>query len=142
MRRFAWKQPDVSRIKDPAAGLSLVGLLRDPEETVRQAAFAAIEQMAGNLDDETAAGLVRNLHESPDEDVQTRVRQLLGLIPNAITPLCEMLTHPEVEAQTMAAAILEHLLDPRSADELIDAMASPAVCDIPRTDTQKARCDT
>ena len=92
----------LSRIKDPAAGLSLVGLLRDPEETVRQAAFAAIEQMAGNLDDETAAGLVRNLHESPDEDVRSRVRQLLGLIPNAITPLCEMLTHPEVEAQTTA----------------------------------------
>ena len=35
-------------------------------------------------DDETAAGLVRNLHESPDEDVRNRVRQLLGLIPNAI----------------------------------------------------------
>ena len=68
----------LSRIKDPAAGLSLVGLLRDPEETVRQAAFAALEQMAGNLDDETAAGLVRNLHESPDEDVRSRVRQLLG----------------------------------------------------------------
>lgn len=29
----------LSRIKDPAAGLSLVGLLRDSEETVRQAAF-------------------------------------------------------------------------------------------------------
>ena len=73
--------------------------------------------------------MVRNLHESPDEDVRNRVRQLLGLIPNAITPLCEMLTHPEVEAQTTAAMILEHLLDPRSADGLIDAMASPAVRD-------------
>lgn len=76
----------LSRIKDPAAGVALVELIRDPEETVRQAAFTALEQMAGNLDDDTAAGLVRNLHESPDEDVRHRVRQLLGVIPNAITP--------------------------------------------------------
>ena len=119
----------LSRIKDPAAGVSLVGLLRDSEETVRQAAFSALEQMAGNLDDETAAGLVRSLHESSDEDVRNRVRQLLGVIPNAITPLCEMLTHPEGEAQATAATILEHLLDPRSANGLIDAMSSPAVRD-------------
>ncbi|MDR4471095.1 MAG: hypothetical protein MRJ92_00080 [Nitrospira sp.] len=59
-----------------------------------------------------------------------RVRQLLGVIPNAITPLCDMLKHPDAEAQTTAATILEHLLDPRSADGLIDAMASPAVRDI------------
>lgn len=58
----------LSRIKDPAAGVALVTLIRDPEATVRQAAFAALEQMAGNLDDETAAGLVRTLHESPDEE--------------------------------------------------------------------------
>jgi HEAT repeat protein len=120
----------LSRIKDPAAGVALVALIRDPEETVRQAAFAALEQMAGNLDDDTAAGLVRNLHESPDADVRHRVRQLLGVIPNAITPLCEMLKHPDAEAQTTAATILEHLLDPRSADGLIDAMASPAVREI------------
>ncbi len=120
----------LARIKDPAAGVSLVGLLRDADETVRQAGFIALEQMAGVLNDATAAGLVRNLHESQDEDVRSRVRHLLGLIPNAITPLCEMLTHQDVEAQTTAATILEHLLDPRSADGLIDAMASPAVRDI------------
>ena len=120
----------LSRIKDPAAGVALVELIRDPEETVRQAAFTALEQMAGNLDDDTAAGLVRNLHESPDEDVRHRVRQLLGVIPNAITPLCDMLKHPDEDAQTTAATILEHLLDPRSADGLIDAMASPAVREI------------
>ncbi|MCC2640210.1 MAG: uncharacterized protein K0S45_623 [Nitrospira sp.] len=120
----------LSRVKDPAAGVSLVRLLRDANEAVRQAGFSALEQMAGVLNDETAASLVRNLHESPDEDVRNRVRQLLGVVPNAITPLCEMLTHPDAEAQTMAATILEHLLDPRSADGLIDAMASSAVRDI------------
>ena len=31
----------LSRIKDPAAGVALVELIRDPEETVRQAAFTA-----------------------------------------------------------------------------------------------------
>lgn len=41
-----------------------------------------------------------------------------------------MLKHPDAEAQATAATILEHLLDPRSADGLIDAMASPAVRDI------------
>ncbi len=45
---------------------------------------SALEQMAGNLDDETAGG-VGPIHESPDEDVRTQVRQLLGRDPNAIT---------------------------------------------------------
>ena len=45
-------------------------------------------------------------------------------------PLCDMLKHPDEDAQTTAATILEHLLDPRSADGLIDAMASPAVREI------------
>ena len=120
----------LSRIKDPAAGLSLVGLLRDPEETVRQAAFAAIEQMAGNLDDETAAGLVRNLHESPDEDVRSRVRQLLGLIPNAITPLCEMLTHPEPKRRHGRDDVSSICSIPVQWTRLIDAMGQPAVRDI------------
>ena len=52
------------------------------------------------------------------------------MIPNAIIPLCEMLTHPDAEAQTTAATILEHLLDPRSSNGLIDAMVQPAVRDI------------
>ena len=120
----------LARIKDPAAGMALVGSLKDSDEAVRKAGFAALEQMAGVLNGETAAGLVRQLYESQDEEVRTRVRRLLGVIPNAIAPLCEMLKHPEAEAQETAATILEHLLDPRSADGLIDAMASPAVRDI------------
>ncbi|MBX3236929.1 MAG: HEAT repeat domain-containing protein [Nitrospiraceae bacterium] len=120
----------LARIKDPAAGLPLVAALNDADETVRKAAFGALEQMAGVLDGETAAGLVRYLSDSPDEDVRARVRQLLGVIPNAIAPLCDMLKHPDAVVQEMAASILEHLLDPRSADGLIDAMTFPAVRDI------------
>ena len=67
----------LSRIKDPAAGLALVGLIRDPEETVRQAAFAALEQMAGNLDDETAAGSgAQSPRVRPTKMCGTGVRQL------------------------------------------------------------------
>jgi HEAT repeat protein len=120
----------LARIKDPAAGTALVGLLGSSDEAVRTAGFAALEQMAGILNDDTATGLVRSLYESDDEEVRGRVRRLLGMVPNAIAPLCEMLKHPEPEAQTTAAEILEHLLDPRSADGLIDAMASPAVRDV------------
>ncbi len=120
----------LARIKDPAAGVPLVGTLKDVDEAVRKAGFAALEQMAGILDGETAAGLVRYLSESPDEEVRARVRQLLGVIPNAIAPLCDMLKHSDPAVQEMAASILEHLLDPRSADGLIDAMTFPAVRDI------------
>ena len=52
-----------------------------------------------------------------------------GAHATALT-LALLATHPDAEAQTMAATILEHLLDPRSADGLIDAMASSAVRDI------------
>src|SRR6476620_8356905 len=56
--------------------------------------------------------------------------QLLGVIPNAIAPLCTMLAHEDPDAQIMAAKMLEHLLDPRSADAFINAMGQPAVREI------------
>jgi HEAT repeat protein len=114
-------------MKDPAAGVTLVRLLDDPEETVRQAGAAALEQMAGVLDADTAAALVQHLYTAQSDEVKQLVRRLLGVIPNAIAPLCDMLKHPDPEAQVTAATILEHLLDPRSADGFIEAMGSPAV---------------
>jgi len=41
-----------------------------------------------------------------------------------------MMKHPDPEAQMTAAAMLDHLLDPRSVDAFIDAMAQPAVRDM------------
>jgi len=120
----------LSRMKDPAAGVALVGLLKHPEETVRQAGVAALEQMAGVLDMETGSALVQHLYDTQDQDVRRMVTHLLGVIPNAIIPLCAMLKHSDPEAQMTAANILEHLLDPRSADAFIDAMGSPAIRDI------------
>ena len=120
----------LARMKDPAAGVPLVGLLNDPEEGVRRAGAAALEQMAGVLDEATAGALAQQLYASPNEEGKQLVRHLLGVVPNAIAPLCDMLKHPEPEAQLTAATILEHLLDPRSADGFIDAMSSPHVCDI------------
>lgn len=120
----------LARVKDPSAGVALVKLLEEGDVTVRQAAVMALEQMAGVLTAASAAGLVRILRESDDETVRKQVTHLLGVIPNAIAPLCEMLAHPEEDAQVTAATILEHLLDPRSADALIDAMGWPAVRDI------------
>ncbi len=120
----------LARVKDPQAGVALVGLLRDGDEAVRKAGASALEQMAGVLDADSASALVRLLYESKDEGTRRLVTQLLGVTPNAIAPLGEMLTHPDAEAQVTAAAILERLLDPRSADAFIDAMGSPAVRDI------------
>ncbi len=120
----------LARIKDPRAGVALVRLLRHEAEAVRRAGAAALEQMAGVVDAETASALVQQLYEVKDEETRALVTHLLGVIPNAIAPLGEMLKHPDEEAQVAAATILEHLLDPRSADALIDAMGSPAVRDI------------
>jgi HEAT repeat protein len=89
-----------------------------------------LEQMAGVVDAETASALVRLLCDAQAEETRKLVTHLLGVIPNAIAPLGEMLKHPDEEAQVTAATILEHLLDPRSAEALIDAMGSPAVRDI------------
>jgi HEAT repeat protein len=120
----------LARVNDPQAGVSLVGLLRDEDEAVRKAGASALEHMAGVLGEATAAALASLLYESNDEGIRLAASQLLGVIPNAIAPLCEMLTHQDPEAQIMAAKMLEHLLDPRSADSFITAMGQPAVCDI------------
>ena len=120
----------LARVNDPHAGVPLVGLLRDEDEAVRKAGATALEHMAGVLDEKTAAALASLLYESKDEEIRLAASQLLGVIPNAIAPLCEMLVHQDPEAQIMAAKMLEHLLDPRSADSFINAMGQPAVCDI------------
>lgn len=120
----------LARVKDPQAGVALVGLLRDEDEAVRKAGASALEQMAGVLNEDSASALARLLYESKDEGTRQLVTQLLGVTPNAIAPLCEMLKHPNTEAQVTAATILEQLLDPRSVDALIDAIGSPAVRDI------------
>ena len=120
----------LARVNDPHAGVPLVDLLRDEDEAVRKAGATALEHMAGVLDEKTAAALVSLLYESKDEEIRLAASKLLGVIPNAIAPLCEMLVHQDPEAQIMAAKMLEHLLDPRSADSFINAMGQPAVCDI------------
>ena len=120
----------LARVNDPQAGVPLVGLLRDEDEAVRKAGASALEHMAGVLDETTAAALASLLYASTDEGIRLAASQLLGVMPNAIAPLCEMLTHQDPEAQIMAAKMLEHLLDPRSADSFINAMGQPAVRDI------------
>jgi HEAT repeat protein len=54
----------------------------------------------------------------------------VGAIPTAVVPLCEMLKHPDPDAQITAAKMLDQLLDPRSVDAFIEAMGQPAVRDI------------
>jgi HEAT repeat protein len=119
----------LARVKDPQAGVPLVNLLRETDEQIQRAGASALEQMAGVLDRETASALVSLLYEAKDERVRTVASQLLGVIPNAVPSLCEMLKHPDPAAQVMAATMLEHLLDPRSADAFIDAMGQTAVCE-------------
>ena len=120
----------LARVKDPQAGVALVSLLRDEDEAVRKAGASALEQMAGVVNEDSAAALVRLLCESKEEGTRQLATQLLGVTPNAIAPLGEMLKHPDADVQVTAATILEHLLDPRSADAFIDAMGAPAVRDI------------
>ena len=120
----------LARIKDPSAGVALARLLQDGEEPVRRAGAHALGQLAGVLDAEAATVLVRTLHEITDAETRRLVTKLVGEIPTAIEPLCTMLQDERVEAQTTAAEMLEHLLEPRSADALVDAMGRPAVSDI------------
>lgn len=121
----------LARIKDPRGGVPLVRLLRDPEPTVCRAAAVALEQMAGVLDAAAAEALVQALHElKEDEERQKLVKALLGVIPNAIEPLTAMLKHADPGARLTAAEILEHLLDPRSADAFVDAMGDPLLQEI------------
>src|SRR5437763_4355825 len=120
----------LARIKDPNGGVSLVRLLRDEDEGVRKAGAIALEQMAGVLDTAAGSALVQALHELKEEGQRKQVIALLGVIPNAIEPLTAMLQHPDAEARLTAATILEHLLDPRSADALVDALGDPVVQDV------------
>jgi HEAT repeat protein len=117
----------LARIKDPTGGVPLVYLLRDEDGAVRKAAALALEHMAGVLDAEAASALVQDLHELNEEGQRESVIRLLGLIPNAIEPLCRMLKHPEGAVRETAATILEHLLDSRSADALVDAMMDQTI---------------
>ena len=120
----------LARIKDPQAGVALVGLLEDGDEAVRKAGATALEQMAGVLDAETASALVALLPRTREADSRQLMTHLIGAVPTAVAPLCEMMRHPDPDAQVAAATMLEHLLDPRSVDAFIDAMAQPAVRDI------------
>ena len=120
----------LARIKDPQAGVALVGLLEDGEEAVRKAGATALEQMAGVLDAETASALVALLPRTQEADSRLLVTHLIGAVPTAVAPLCEMMRHPDPDAQVAAATMLDHLLDPRSVDAFIDAMGQPAVRDI------------
>jgi HEAT repeat protein len=120
----------LARIKDPHAGVALVGLLEDGDEAVRKAGATALEQMAGVLDAETASALVALLPKTREEDSRALVTHLIGAIPTAVAPLCQMMKHPDPDAQVAAATMLDHLLDPRSVDAFIDAMGQPAVRDI------------
>jgi len=120
----------LARIKDPHAGVGLVGLLEDGDDTVRKSAATALEQMAGVLDTETAGALVALLPRTEEGERRQLVTHLVGAIPTAVAPLCEMMKHPDPEAQMTAAAMLDQLLDPRSIDAFIDAMAQPAIQDM------------
>jgi HEAT repeat protein len=127
----------LARIKDPQAGVALVGLLEDADEAVRKAGVTALEQMAGVLDADTASALVALLPRTRETDSRDLVTHLIGAIPTAVVPLCEMMKHPDPDAQRAAAAMLDHLLDPRSVDAFIDAMAQPAVREIAATTLKK-----
>ena len=120
----------LARIKDPQAGVALVELLEDTEEAVRKAGAMALEQMAGVLDVDTASALVALLPRTLEGDGRQLVTHLIGAIPTAVAPLCQMMKHSDPNAQVAAATMLDHLLDPRSVDACIDAMAEPAVRDI------------
>ena len=120
----------LARIKDPHAGVALVKLLENEEETVRNAGAAALEQMAGVLDTDTARVLVSLLPKNQEGSTRQVLTHLIGAIPTSVLPLCEMLKHPGQDVQVAAALMLDRLLDPRSIDALIDAMGQPAVRDI------------
>ena len=121
----------LARLGDPRAGLALAGLMKEEDEKVRQATMDALEHLAGVLDEPTAAALLEHL---TDERIQERVTALLGVIPTSIEPLSERLKDPDESIRQRAAEILSQLLDPRSADAFVDAMADPNLRDL-ATDT-------
>ena len=116
----------LGRIKDRTAGVSLVGLLKDSEASVREAAAEAIRHVA---DGATLAELVRLLEDPTHRDTAAAV---LGRLkdPGALEPLVAMLKSPDPTARLLAAKALDQLADPRSADAWIEAMASPDLREI------------
>jgi HEAT repeat protein len=82
------------------------------------------------LDAETASALVALMPRTREADSRQLVTHLIGAVPTAVAPLCQMMRHPDPDAQVAAATMLDHLLDPRSVDAFIDAMGQPAVRDI------------
>lgn len=120
----------LARVKDPACGVALVRLLKDEDDAVRKAAVVALEQMAGILDVAAASALVEALHELKEESQRQMVTRLLGVIPTAIEPLTGMLKHSDETVRLTSAEILEHLLDPRSADAFVDSMGDPVLCEL------------
>jgi len=120
----------LARVNDPQAGVALVGLLEDEDEAVRKAGAAALEQLAGVLDTQTAAVLVALLPKTEEGETKQLITHLVGAIPTAVIPLCDMMKHEDPEAQVTAATMLDQLLDPRSVDAFINAMGQPAIRDI------------
>lgn len=129
----------LARMKDPTAGVPLVRLLKNEDASVRKAVAICLGQMAGVLDEAAASALVEALQELKDEEQREMIVELLGVIPHAILPLSAMLKHPDAQARVTAAAILEHLLDPRSADAFVDAMTDPAVAETAMSALKKLR---
>ena len=121
----------LARLRDPRAGLALARLIKDDDEQVHQAAIAALEYLAGILDEATAEALLEHLQ---DEALAEHVTTLLGVIPTSIGPLSERLKDTDETIRQRAAEILARLLDPRSADAFVDAMADPNLRDL-ATDT-------
>jgi HEAT repeat protein len=117
----------LAKLKDPRGGPPLVELLAHEDETVRKVGALALEQMAGILDEATAISLVNQLQSVAAPEDRTRVTHLLGLIPSAIHPLGALFKHADPVIRLAAAELIEHLLDPRSADYLVDAMGDPVI---------------
>ncbi len=117
----------LARLGDPRAGLALAGLMKAEDEEVRQTTMDSLEHLAGVLDESTAAALLEHLQ---DEQIRDRVTALLGVIPTSIGPLSEQLRDPDETIRQQAAEILAQLLDPRSADAFVDAMADPNLRDL------------
>ena len=114
------------RINDPRSGTPLVQLIKDENEAVRKSAVEALEGLAGIVEESTAKELVELLK---DESYRSLVTALLGVIPTSIGPLTAMLRDEEESARVTAAGILDHLMDPRSADALVDSMGDAAIRD-------------
>ncbi len=116
----------LARVNDPRAGTPLVQLIKDENEAVIKSAVEALEVLAGIVEESTAKELVELLK---DETCRPPVTALLGVIPTSIGPLTAMLRDKEESARVTAAGILDHLMDPRSADALVDSMGDAAIRD-------------